>query len=281
MAQHRPPRRQRGRKAVPASSGTDEVFVMDGAVNTMRSRLRADSTMKELQSTQKIAELREVLGDTAIMRTARTVTGKSPTAGTIRRWVREDRVPNQALAEALDRHGFVQAQGGVDAVAELLGRSPSSVRKWMNMRQDSFRGDANDKLWLAQQRQREARRQRYIRQAMIKAGVMTPSGQILEPKVHMRATVEILKPGPDGYTRTLNRNFTFDPRDPKSALAPALAEELAVAWALGEVQDVVAILERHMTEEYSDFGEGHYTNNEGFHILSVDSMDITWQQPRG
>lgn len=284
MPQHRPPGGRRRRDTMQARTGSDVVEVAAGAVESMRRSIgRGRGKLTDLASGASGAErtfvesIRAELGDKLIARVTRTVSGRAPTVSTIRRWARTNRVPSPAVASALERYRFVATQGGIDAVAQAIGRSPSAVRKWMNGRQGAFRGDAQEILERLLAAEREARLDEELRRRMIAAGVMHPDGRIKTPTVYVVATVEIRVPGGNGYTYTTQRTINLDPDSldkPESGLDEAEARELAVAVALDRPEDVLSIIERKASLEYAEFDT--YDNSTGIHIIDVDQITITW-----
>lgn len=264
MAQHRPPVRPKGTATVSASTGTKQVHVTEAAVNGfIEGGLSGE--LGALNRGATVRDIRSSLGDRDIQRIVEATGKRAPSARTIRRWVQQDRIPDARVAEILERHRFVSETGGVAAVAARVGRSQSSVRKWVNGRQDNFRGSAKD----------DAARQR-IEENMIRAGVMTTTGIIKTVVITFKATVEVRYPGPDGYTYTTkDRQFNFDgAREPESRLSPADTLELAEAVANNDHARVIAILEAHASTRYAAFED--YDDSSGFHIGSISGLSITW-----
>ncbi|WP_336794313.1 hypothetical protein [Gordonia malaquae] len=211
-----------------------------------------------------VRDLRTSLSDAEITRIARVVTGRSPSPRTLRRWAQTDRVPNVELAGALERHRFVAANGGVDGIAAMIGRSVSSVRKWMLGRQTSFRGIANDLVAAAR-----------IRERMIRGGMMTPGGTLKTPVVELRASVEIRMPGEKGYSYTSKQRAINLRQSDSTEIPPAQAMELAAALVTGRTADALAIISEHASTSYASFAG--FSDDLGMHLDSISDWDVTWE----
>lgn len=265
MAQHRPPVRPKGTAPVSAATGSTTVHVATAAVEGFIDK-GLTGELGSLNRGASVKEIRSTLGTTDIQRIVGATGKKPPSERTIRRWVQQDRIPDAHIAEILDRHRFVTEAGGVAAVADQVGRSASSVRKWVNGRQDNFRGSARE----------DAARQR-LEENMIRAGVMTPTGILKTVTIKFVATVEVRVSGPKGYSYTTkDRQFNFDGgMDASSLLGRDDTYELAVAVANGEHARVIAILEAHASTRYAAFEE--YDDENGFHISSITGLTMSWR----
>lgn len=242
------------RSAIASAKGSDGYAAAQEAMDRDAPSVRA---------------LREQMTDKEIGRIAHLVTGKAPSARTLRRWAQQNRVPHAALADALDRHRIVAANGGVDTVAARLGRSSSAVHKWMLGRQEGFRGDANS---VADEIRLHGR--------MIQGGMMHPDGSMKTPSIVLRAAVEVRMPGKEGYSyttlpRVINLNSsTVSQTGHSTELAPPQARRLAMALADERTADALVIIEEHASTVMAQFD--HYGENQGFHIDDITSWDITW-----
>lgn len=264
MAQHRPPVRPKGTAPVSTATGNTTVRVSTAAVEGFIDE-GLTGELGSLNRGASVKEIRSTLGTSDIQRIVGATGKKPPSERTIRRWVQQDRIPDAHIAEILDRHRFVTETGGVAAVAAQVGRSASSVRKWVNGRQDNFRGSAKE----------DAARQR-LEENMIRAGVMTSTGILKTVHISFVAVAEVRVPGPTGYTySTKAREFRFDgSKYDSSILSREDTYELAVAVANGEHARVIAILESHASTRYADFDS--YDDENGFHISSISNLSMTW-----
>ena len=187
----------------------------------------------------------------------------SPSGRTLRRWAQQNRIPDARTAELAQRRAAIARLGGVNAVAQKIGRSPSSVRKYLSGRTNELRNDAKSKLKAAK-----------ATDIMRKAGVLKPDGTPKVATIRVTGRVHVRNGDEVGYdyrTRTLdfgNSDVPFSAEE-SQALAAALAND--------DQARVVAILERHATLDYPENkGFDVYGDQFGFHFDVIDKLDVTW-----
>ena len=263
MALHLPKPRS---KSVPQkTTGLDgmKVTVAAAAAAGIAKSQETSSGLAGLTAKVSVKQLRVEIGNDGLRQAAIDAGRTPPSDRTLRRWAQQDRIPNPAITELAQRRAAIERLGGVNAVAKKIGRSPSSVRKYMSGKTNELRNDAESKLKAAK-----------AKDTMQKAGVLKPDGTPkvatirITGRVHVRNGVEA---GYDYRTRTLdfgNSDVPFSAEE---------SRELAAALANDDQARVVAILERHATLDYPENkGFDVYGDQFGFHFDAIDKLDVTW-----
>ena len=263
MALHLPKPRS---KSVPQRTvGLDgmKVSVSAAAVAGVAKSQATSRGLAGLTATVSVRELRKEIGNDGLRQAVIDAGGRAPSDRTLRRWAQQDRIPNATVAELAQRRGAIERLGGVNAVADQIGRSASSVRKYMSGTTTELRNDARSKL-------RSAKADSTMR----KVGVLRPDGSPKIATIRVTGRVHVRNGDEAGYdyrTRTLdfgNSDVPFSADE---------SRELAAALANDDQPRVVAILERHATLDYPENkGFDVYGDRFGFHFEAIDNIDVTW-----
>ena len=151
----------------------------------------------------------------------------------------------------------------MNEVARKIGRSPSSVRKYISGKTNELRNDARSKLNDVK-----------AKDVMDKAGVLNPDGTPKVATIRVTGRVHVRNGDETGYdyrTRTLDFGNSDVP------FSAAESQALAAALANDDQARVVAILERHATIDYPENkGFDVYSDQFGFHFDAIDKIDVTW-----
>lgn len=263
MALHLPKPRS---KSVPQKTvGLDgmKVTVAQAAVAGIAKAQETSTGLAGLTSKVSVAQMRKEIGNEGLRQAVIDAGGKPPSDRTLRRWAQQNRIPQADVAELAQRRAAIQRLGGVNDVAKQIGRSPSSVRKYMSGKTNELRNDAKSKL-----------NQAKAKVVMHQAGVLKPDGTPKVATIRVTGRVHVRNGDAAGYdfrTRTLdfgNSDVPFS-ADESQALAVALAND--------DQARVVAILERHATLDYPESkGFDVYGDQFGFHFDAIDQLDVTW-----
>ena len=263
MALHLPKPRS---KSVPQkTTGLDgmKVTVSAAAADGIAKSQETSSGLAGLTSKVSVKQLRSEIGNEGLRLAAIDAGRTPPSDRTLRRWAQQGRIPNAEIAELAQRRAAIERLGGVNEVAKKIGRSPSSVRKYMSGKTNELRNDAKTKLKAAK-----------AKDTMQKAGVLKPDGTPKVATIRVTGRVHVRNGDEAGYdyrTRTLdfgNSDVPFSAEE-SQALAAALAND--------DQARVVAILERHATLDYPENkGFDVYGDQFGFHFDAIDKLDVTW-----
>ena len=263
MALHLPKPRS---KSVPQkTTGLDgmKVTVSAAAAAGIAKSQETSSGLAGLTSKVSVRQLRREIGNEGLRQAAIDAGRTPPSDRTLRRWAQQGRIPNAEIAELAQRRAAIERLGGVNEVAKKIGRSPSSVRKYMSGKTNELRNDAKTKLKAAK-----------AKDTMQKAGVLKPDGTPKVATIRVTGRVHVRNGDEAGYdyrTRTLdfgNSDVPFSAEE-SQALAAALAND--------DQARVVAILERHATLDYPENkGFDVYGDQFGFHFDAIDKLDVTW-----
>jgi len=263
MALHLPKPRS---KAVPQSTvGLDgmKVTVAAAAAAGVAKAQESSRGLAGLTSRVSVRQIRSEIGNEGLRQAAVDAGRTPPSDRTLRRWAQQGRIPHADVAELAQRRAAIQRLGGVSEVARRIGRSPSSVRKYMSGKTNELRNDARSKL-------KEVK----AKEVMRRAGVLRPDGSPKVATIRVTGRVHVRNGDEAGYdyrTRTLdfgNSDIPFSAEE-SEALAAALADD--------DQARVVAILERHATLDYPENkGFDVYNDQFGFHFDAIDRIDVTW-----
>lgn len=263
MALHLPKPRS---KSVPQRTvGLDglRVSVSAAAVAGVAESQATSSGLAGLTATMSVKELRREIGDDGLRRAVLDAGGTPPSDRTLRRWAQHDRIPHAGVVELAQRRAAVERLGGVAAVAQQIGRSPSSVRKYLAGKTNELRNDARSKFKAAK-----------AKDTMDKVGILKPDGSSKIATIRVTGRVHVRNGDEAGYdyrTRTLdfgNSDVPFSADE---------SRELAVALANDDQARVVALLERHATLDYPENkGFDVYGDQFGFHFDAIERLDVTW-----
>lgn len=263
MALHLPKPRS---KSVPQkTTGLDgmKVTVSAAAADGIAKSQETSIGLAGLTSKVSVKQLRSEISNDGLRQAAIDAGRTPPSDRTLRRWAQQGRIPNAEIAELAQRRAAIERLGGVNEVAKKIGRSPSSVRKYMSGKTNELRNDAKTKLKAAK-----------ATDTMQKAGVLEPDGTPKVATIRVTGRVHVRNGDEAGYdyrTRTLdfgNSDVPFSAEE-SQALAAALAND--------DQARVVAILERHATLDYPENkGFDVYGDQFGFHFDAIDKLDVTW-----
>lgn len=263
MALHLPKPRS---KSVPHKAvGLDgmRVTVAAAAAAGIAKSQETSRGLAGLTARVSVKQLRAEIGNDGLRQAAIDAGRTLPSDRTLRRWVQQGRIPHPEVAELAQRRAAITRLGGVNTVAQQIGRSPSSVRKYMSGKTHELRNDAKSKL-------KDAK----AKDTMRKAGVLHPDGTPKVATIRVTGRVHVRNGDEAGYdyrTRTLdfgNSDVPFSADE---------SREIAAALANDDQARVVAILERHATLDYPENkGFDVYGDQFGFHFDAIDKLDVTW-----
>ena len=263
MALHLPKPRS---KSVPQRAvGLDgmSVKVAAAAAEGIAKSQETSRGLAGLTSRVSVKQLRSEIGNDGLRQAAIDAGRTPPSDRTLRRWAQQGRIPHAEIAELAQRRAAIGRLGGVNAVAQKIGRSPSSVRKYMSGKTNELRNDAKSKL-----------KDEKAKDTMRKAGVLKPDGTPKVATIRVTGRVHVRNGDETGYdyrTRTLDFGNSDTPFSAEESRA------LAAALANDDQARVVAILERHATLDYPENkGFDVYGDQFGFHFDAIDKLDVTW-----
>ncbi|MCK8675309.1 hypothetical protein ACWDUD_28830 [Rhodococcus sp. NPDC003382] len=264
MALHLPKPRS---KSVPQkTTGLDgmRVTVAAAAAEGIAKAQETSRGLAGLTARVSVRQLRSEIGNDGLRQAAIDAGRTPPSDRTLRRWGQQGRIPHAEVAELAQRRAAIARLGGVNAVAQQIGRNPSSVRKYMSGKTNELRNDAKSKLKAAK-----------ADNTMRKAGVLRPDGTPKVATIRVTGRVHVRNGDEVGYdyrTRTLdfgNSDVPFSAEE---------SREIAAALANDDQARVVAILERHATLDYPENkGFDVYGDQFGFHFDAIDKLDVTWR----
>lgn len=165
MALHLP--KPRSKSVVQKAVGLDgmKVKVAAAAAAGVAKAQESSSGLAGLTAKVSIKQIRSEIGNDGLRQAAIDAGAKPPSDRTLRRWAQQDRIPHASIAELAQRRAAIARLGGVNEVAKKIGRSPSSVRKYMSGKTNELRNDAKSKLKAAK-----------AQVTMHQAGVLNPDG---------------------------------------------------------------------------------------------------------
>lgn len=263
MALHLPKKRS---KSLPQTAvGLDglHVKVATPAADGVAKSQQTSPGLAGLTAKVSVAQAREEIGS-AGMRQAAIDAGRTPPSDrTLRRWAQENRVPHAEVAELMQRRAAIERLGGVQAVADKIGRSPSAVSRYQTGKTNELRHDATAKLKAAK-----------AQEVMKKAGILRPDGTPKRAIIRIHGRVGVRSGSEDGYDF---RTRTMDFAASDTPFSVEESEALAAALANDDHARVVAIVERHATIDYPENkGFDVYSDDFGFHFENIESIDIDW-----
>lgn len=264
MALHLPKPRS---KAVPQKTvGLDgmKVTVAAAAAAGVAKAQETSRGLAGLTSRVSVKQIRTEIGNDGLRQAAVDAGRTPPSDRTLRRWAQQGRIPHAEVAELAQRRAAIARLGGVNEVARKIGRSPSSVRKYISGKTNELRNDARSKL-----------KDVKAKDVMDKAGVLNPDGTPKIATIRVTGRVHVRNGDDTGYdyrTRTLDFGNSDVP------FSAAESQALAAALANDDQARVVAILERHATIDYPENkGFDVYSDQFGFHFDAIDKIDVTWR----
>lgn len=263
MALHLPKPRS---KSVPQKAvGLDgmNVKIAAAAAEGIAKSQETSRGLAGLTATVSVKQLRNEIGNDGLRQAAIDAGRTSPSDRTLRRWAQQGRIPHAEIVELAQRRAAIARLGGVNAVAQQIGRSPSSVRKYMSGKTNELRNDAKSKLKAAK-----------AKDTMEKAGVLKPDGTPKIATIRVTGRVHVRNGDEAGYDY---RTRTLDFGNSDTPFSAVESRELAAALANDDQARVVAILERHATLDYPENkGFDVYGDQFGFHFDAIDKLDVTW-----
>ena len=263
MALHLPKKRS---KAVPQKAvGLDgmKVTVAGAAVDGVAKSQQTSPGLAGLTAHVPVKQIRTEIGNEGLRQAAIDAGRRPPSDRTLRRWAQLGRIPHADVAELAQRRAAIQRLGGVKAVAQKIGRSPSSVRKWQAGHTHELRNDAKSKLKAAK-----------AKDTMRKAGVLRSDGTTKRAVIQVTGRVHVRSGDEAGYDY---RTRTLDFANSDTPFSTEESEQLAAALANDDQARVVAILERHATIDYPENkGFDRYSDQFGFHFDAIDNIQIDW-----
>ncbi|MDE8647521.1 MULTISPECIES: hypothetical protein [Rhodococcus] len=214
-----------------------------------------------------VPELRTQIGYDGLRAAAVAAGRKEPSMRTLQRWVQRNHIPHAAVEEGAQRRASVERLGGVQVVAAMLQRSPSSVYRWQSGKTNRLRGPAGVEMANAK-----------TLDAMREAKAFNPDGTLRRAEVTVTATVEVRYNGQEGYEHRDRKLFRF--AEDTTPMSPTDLWELGHALARGAFGDAVGVIERFASTAYPDNqasgGLSQYDDGNGFHFEEVHDIDIVW-----
>lgn len=242
-------------------SGQD-VHIDGDAVRTWQNAAATpESGISDLRPDVDVKALRDTIGVDGIRRAAADAGRTPPSDRTIRRWVKNNRIPHSEVAERAQRRGWVTREGGINAAASKVGVSPSSISRYQQGQTSNFR----------QHRHQQAARNAQAADALTRAGIADSAGNLVKPfaTVRVSAAFEYRNNGKTSGDYRASRAFDI-------SLDAIDSKEFADAAAQGDSASQVAILERHLSVDYaSSFDD--YNDDTGFHMVHVERFSVEWE----
>lgn len=263
MALHMP--KPRATAPTKKATGLDgmKVHVAGAAAAGVAKAQTSSGGLAGLTSKVSVAQLRTEAGDAGLRQAAIDAGRTPPSDRTLRRWAQQDRIPDARTAELAHRRAAIERLGGVQAVAKMIGRSPSAVSKYQTGVTQQLRNDANSKLKKAK-----------ATDTMKKAGVIKPDGSTKIATIQITGRVHVRNGNEEGYDF---RTRTMDFANSDTPFSEAESQALAMALANDDQARVVAILEQHATMSYPESsGFDQYGDQFGFHFEAIDDFTVTW-----
>ncbi|MFI5782611.1 hypothetical protein [Nocardia sp. NPDC051570] len=255
--------RPRSTPAAPTTARLEgfPVQVAGDAVATWASAAAdPDSGVAELSRPVTVGELREQIGAAGLRQAAIDAGRTPPSDRTIRRWIQQDRIPHDVVAELAQRRGLVTRFGGIKGGAAAMGVSDKTVSRYQTGKSASLRPTTERGL-------SEAR----ATDALARADLADRRTGALQrrPAVTVTAAFQYRNSGTTSSDYRASRSFEIQLDEP-------VASDFAAAVAREDHAAAVAILERHLTLEYATtFAD--FDDDTGFHMESVLDFDVDWQ----
>ncbi|GAA4485937.1 hypothetical protein GCM10023094_41490 [Rhodococcus olei] len=263
MALHLP--KPRSKTMPQKTTGLDgmKVTVAAAAVDGVAKSQETSRGLAGLTARVSVRQVRSQIGNAGLRQAAIDAGRTPPSDRTLRRWAQQNRIPNPDIAELAQRRAAIDRLGGINAVAQQIGRTPSSVRKYQSGQTNDLRNDAKSKLKAAK-----------ATDIMRKAGVLRPDGTPKRATIRVTGRVHVRNGDETGYDY---RTRTLDFANSDTPFSVEESRELATALANDDQARVVAILERHATIDYPENkGFDRYTDQFGFHFDAIDNIHIDW-----
>lgn len=213
-----------------------------------------------------VFNVRKTLTAEGIRAAAASIGKKPPSDRTIRRWIQQDRIPDAKTAQALQRAAFVERNGGLKAVANKLGRSESTVRKWQKGQQE-LKTDAAKRLKKAQ-----------VDDLLRRRKILDRHGAMKRPRIRVKGSVTSRIGGSDYSYKSSARIMNFS-EEAGTALPDDAAREFVEAMMDGDHARALAILEAHASLNYGAFDA--YGDGDGFHFTGITDLNISWGHDEG
>lgn len=214
-----------------------------------------------------VRELRAQIGDEGLRQAAIDAGRRPPSTRTLQRWAASNRIPHSGVVEVAQRRAVVDRLGGVSEVAQMLGRSASSVYRWQSGQTQHLRGPAGVRM-------ADAR----TLDSLQHARAFDKDGGLRRAEVTVVASVEVRYDGHRGYEHRARKVFRF--ADDTAPMSEPDLWQLAHALAKNAFGDAVGVIERHASTAYPDHqasgGLSQYDNGNGFHFEEVHTIDIRW-----
>lgn len=198
------------------------------------------------------------LGKDEIRKAAASVGGEEgwPSDRTLRRWAKNNRIPNGDLAELVTRADKVQRAGGDEAAAKKWGRSVRTVRAWKTTPDRELRDDAQEKV---EETDLATRRSA--------AGIPNVNGRISKA-----ATVTV---SGDVWVKGTSSSPTYEAhRNVEKTLDMETTERVVEARERGDEAAALAAIEEFLSQNHAAC-EG-YGDEFGWHWDNLDSFEIRW-----
>lgn len=207
-----------------------------------------------------VSDLRNSIGADGIRQAAINAGRRPPSDRTIRRWVKNNRIPHDGVDMRAQRRALVERNGGVAETASRLGVSPSTVSRYQQGVTTQFRSGRT--------RRAEARVQ--AGDALNRAGLADARGQLLRtPTISITATFEYRNDGKSSGDYRGARGFDI------AGMNADDAQSFAHSIASGDHASAIAAIEQHLTLDYATtFAD--YDADTGFHIESINDFSIDW-----
>jgi hypothetical protein len=269
MALHLPAPRTRATTQKSTDLEGLPVHVALGAARAVAAAKRRGVPGLRAPEQVSVRRARAEIGIDGIRRAAHDAGRTPPSARTVRRWVKEDRIPSREVADLVQRRALIERHGGVEAFAALVGRSRSSVLRYQSGKTRNLRGQGRKKLDLTR-----------AQDAAKRAGMLNADGSARVARIRMRAGVSVTSGVGFEYDYRARKHLDFGTS--RIPFSDQESRELALALAADDDGRVVAILEQHATLNWSDtdpFDE--YGEDMGFKFDDIESLEVEWgEAPR-
>jgi len=146
MALHLP--KPRTKKPAQQAVGLDglKVSVATAATSGVeKSKQVKTGGLAGLTSKVSVKQLRKELGNEGLRQAAIDAGRTPPSDRTLRRWAQQGRIPHPDVLERAQRRAAIERLGGLDAVAQKIGRSRSAVSRYRSRETNELRADASKK----------------------------------------------------------------------------------------------------------------------------------------
>lgn len=226
-----------------------------------------DERVSVLSGRVSVAELRDQIGYEGLRAAAVSAGRKEPSMRTLQRWVQRNAIPHAVVVDGAQRRAAVSRLGGVQVVAQMIQRDPSSVYRWQAGQTKHLRGPAGIKMGDAK-----------TLDALARAGAFRTDGTLRKAGVRVVADADVRYDGNVGYEFRERKLFRF--AEDTTPMAEQDLWQLAYALAQGQFGVAVGVIERHASTQYPDNqahgGLDRYDDGNGYHLKEVHSIDIDW-----